>query len=617
MPSSDEVEKLREELAAREKEVDDLRTQAEMTESFVGDGEEGGARARAESTTEEAAAEKAALDERASALDERSSVLESREAALAKAEAELQQRKAEIEAAQASETKAEPATESPTANPSQDEQIATMEAKMNNLKSRANEKLKKIKADAEETLRNTVEEKDAKIAQLQQEVDRLQKEVERLQTEVEQVKQAHPVASALPDTGASDREIKDFIFANKTAMEIIDRNVRNKLEKERSTMTPTASADQEKVIAQKVEEATASVRAEQQQALEQKIEEARNAERALLTSRNAAKLSMIKGKLDVATAKWNVVATAAKETPEKAVKEVFDVASVAKPAPAAPKTEPTSTQPPAAVAIQPQTPAATVQPVSKQQSATTPAAPASAPLGQQQAAAGTEPQANGSTAGAFGQLPNNQSGFGNPFIQSTPQGLNQNQFGFGAQQQGGFGAPNPFLNQQHNSRPNSPFAQIQPQVQQSMQQQQPTMQTYQAPRGGAQNMNMRGQSGIPRGGSGIPVPGGGRGRGGPQQQQQQQIPVPNAGAQVNQQQFGRGTGGQRGGGGRGRGQQPGSPMNPGANTFVPGGAGGKGQKRGAEDDGTQQQQQQQRGKRHRGGRGGGGAGAGGDGTAAE
>ncbi|KAL1600410.1 Protein mlp1 [Paraconiothyrium brasiliense] len=569
--SSELVAQLKEDLAAREKEVEDLRTQAEIADSFVGNSEEASANPHTEPPMEQFAIEKDALEERRSALEER-------EAALAKAEAELEQRKAEIEAAQSSETHTQPATEPQTASPSQADQIAAMNVKMENLKEKANAKIKKIS----EEKRKTIEEKDAEISRLQEEVDRLQKEVARLQTEVEQLKQA-PTAPAFPSPDASDLEIKDFIKNSKTVKEIMDRNIRTKVE-------------------QRIEEVTASVRAEEQAALAQKIEDAKTAERNLVETRTKAKLSMAKNKTDGLTAKWNVVVAAAKDTPEKPVKDVFDVASAAKATAPAPKTEPTATQPFLAEGAQPQAPAVTA------------AAPAPTTPGQQQAqaATGAGPQSNGSNISTFGQLPNNHSGFGNPFSQSMNQGLNQKQFGLGSQQQGGFGAPNPFQNQQHNSRPNSPFGQLQPQMQQPMQQQ-PTMQSYQPPRG-AQNMNTRGQSGIPRAGSGIPVPGGGgRGRGGPQQP----VPGPNAGAQANQQQMLRGGGGGGRGqqGGRGRGQQPGSPMNPGANAFVPGGPGGKGQKRGAEDDGNQQQQQQQRGKRHRGGRGGGGAG--GDGASAE
>ncbi|KAL5428378.1 hypothetical protein PMIN04_000812 [Paraphaeosphaeria minitans] len=566
--SSVELQRLKEELAAREKEVEDLRTQAEIAESHVDNVEEAGAKQDVELPTEELAAEKDALEERKSALEER-------EAALAKAEAELQQRKAEVEATQ-------------SADPSRDEEKATMQAKMERMKQKANEMVR----TAREEEKKALEEKNV----LQEEVNQLRKEVEQLRAEVEQLKQAPP-ASALPGSDAPDLEVKNFIHQNKVVQEIIQRNVRTKVE-------------------QKMEEVTASIRAEEQQMMVQKIEEVKAAEKSLSDSRNTVKLSMSKNRLDNMTAKWNVVVAAAKETPEKPVKEVFDVASVAtKPPAEVTKPEPTTAS--ATVQnTQPQAPAATAQPASIQPTSATTTAPGSATSGPQQpqGPVGAGSQANGSNTSAFGQLGSNQPGFGHPFSQSVNQGmnqgLNQSQFGFGSQQQGGFGAPNPFLNQQHTSRPNSPFGQLQLQMQPHMQPQQ-TMQPYQAPRGG---QNTRGQSNIPRPGSGIPVPGGGRGRGGPQVP----MPLPNAGAQANQQQFGRGGGAGRGQGGRGRGQQPGSPMNPGANMFVPGGPGNKGQKRGPEDDGTQQQQQQHGKKRHRGGRGGGGAGGdGGDGAAAE
>lgn len=584
--SSDEIEKLKEELAAREKEVEDLRTQAEMASSIVADNEQAAANPDTEPSTDQLATEKAALAERMT-------VIEEREAALAEAEAELQQRKAEVEVAQLSETKPDPI-------------LAEMQRKMDVLKEKANTMLKKEKKNVEEKQAELLQ-KDAELKRKDEEIARLEQEVERLRSEIEQLKQAPPSStpsSTLPAIEASEREIQDYISRTPTAMNIIKRNVQKKLEETRSAAGPASSVDQEQLIAQKVEEATASIKAEQ----EEKIEQAKAGERKATEMRNAAKASMAKNKFDQLSAKWSVVVTAAKETPEKPVKEVFDVASVAKPAPPAPKPEPAApTMPAVSGSSQAQAPAPVAAVPAAPTQSTTPAT-----TGQQQ----NPPMANGPAASPFVQSSSKASNFGNPFVQAS-QGMNQNQavqgfqggfagqqpgsFGFAGQQQAQFGAPTMFPNQQQqNSRPNSPFAI-----------QQPNMQPYQPPRGG---MNTRGQSGIPRGNSGIPVAGGGRGRGG-----QQPMQGPNAGGQPGQQTFGRGggAGGRGGGGGRGRGggqQQPGSPMNPGANAFFPGGAGAKGQKRGAEDDGVQHQNQRG-GKRQRGGRGGGAAGA--DGAAAE
>ena len=160
-----------------------------------------------------------------------------------------------------------------------------------------------------------------------------------------------------------------------------------------------------------------------------------------------------------------------------------------------------------------------------------------------------------------------------------------------------------FQNQQ--GRPNSPFNQMQ----QPQQSQQPGRGRGDFGTGPAALRNITGQqqggqSSIPRGGAtGIPQPGG-RGRGGqPQQMQGLNTNVQGAG----QSQIGRGGGR---GGGRGRGGAPGSPgMNPGAQHFQPVGA-GRGQKRGAEDDGGGAQRG---GKRPRGGRGGAAGGSGGAG----
>ena len=578
--TSDEVEKLKEELAAREKEVEDLRTQTEMTGSLVESSGGSAANSGVESGTDHFAVGKAALEERTAAIEEREAALVTAEAELqqrkAEVEAELQQRKAEAEAAQASESKAEPAV------------IAEMQRKMDVLKEKANTMLKKEKKNVEDK-EAELTEKNAELERKNEEIARLEKEVERLRTELDQLKQvpSSSVSSTLPGVEASEREIQDFISRTPTAMNIIKRNVQKKLEETRNANGQTSNMDQEQIVAQKVEEATANIKAQQ----EQKIEEAKAAERKATEMRNAAKASMAKNKFDQLNAKWNVVVAAAKDTPEQPVKEVFDIASIAKPAPPAPKIEATTV--PATGSAQPPAPAP-AQPIVPSQPQT--------PVG-----------TNGSAAGPFGQFSGKGPSYGGQFAPVPNQGMNQTQpapgfqggfsgqqpgsFGFTGQHQTPFGAPNPFQSQQQqqNSRPNSPFAM-----------QQPSMQTYQPPRGG---MNNRGQSGIPRGNSGIPVPGGGgRGRGGPPSMQ-----GPNTGGQ---QGFGRGgTGGRGGGAGgnRGRGQtaQPGSPMNPGVNAFVPGGVSGKGQKRGPDDDGAQHQNQRG-GKRQRGGRGGGATG--GDGT---
>ncbi|KAJ4295155.1 Protein mlp1 [Kalmusia sp. IMI 367209] len=622
---SEEVEKLKEELAAREKEVEDLRTQADMADSFVGGSDETGAKAGPETSSDQLNAEKAALEERRAAIEER-------EASLAQAEAELEQRKADIETAGPSDIKDENAA---AASPIED-RIAANEKKLEKFRAKANDALRK-KKEENEALQKTIEEKDAEIV-------RLEKEVERLRTELEQLKQAGS-GSTLPGPGASDLEIKNFISASAVAKEIVRRNVQTQVEAIRnaSETGSTFNADQERIIAQrleeaaanarqassaeqaklvnqKVKEATANVRLEQSRILDQKIEEVKASEKNQAEKKFAAKESMLKNKSNNLKAKWDVVVEAAQKTPEKTVKEVYDVASVAKPPPPPAKTETsaqTPTRPPVenVQPVQAQIPAGTAQPASQPLGATSVASIPEA-SGQQQppASAGGIPQANGPKPSPFGQLPaSNHSSSGNPFQQALNQGTtfqtqpqNQNHFGFsGGNFQAGFGAPQqqqpqqqaPFLNQ-NNSRPNSPFNQ-----------QQPTQSfggrghgDFGTGPGALQNI-VRGQSSIPRGaGSSIPIPGS-RGRGGPQQQQQQQqLQNPNAAAHgAGQSGIGRGTGRGRGGG---RGQQPGSPMNPGAQAFQPGGA--KGQKRGAEDEGTGAQ----RGKRPRGGRGGGGAGGG-------
>lgn len=299
------------------------------------------------------------------------------------------------------------------------------------------------------------------------------------------------------------------------------------------------------------------------------------AKKADITTKQAGlKLQLKENTIAALKVKLSVIETAAKETPTEEVAKVW---AMANPSRTALKPE-GRTQPP-----QPSTPA---QPS------------AAVPYGQQQQGAAPMAhvhQANGTVSNTVGHVPQSpvaqqpdpflqtgSSTTANPFVQPL------NQMGRGLAQPGFTG-------------------QLQAPTTQLPQQQQ------QLGRGGLQAIRGAIQSNIPRGGAtGIPFPGG-RGRGQQGQSQPQGTNMnahgPGASSQI-------GRGGARGGG-RGRGQAhsvqsqqtQGSPgrggLNPGAQHFSPGT--GRGQKRGAEDDG---EGSVRGGKRPRG-RGGQGGGAGG------
>jgi nucleoprotein TPR len=565
---SEEIERLKQELAEARKEKDDLQTRVAIADSFTGNDAEANTRLTEEQVAERTASLKAALAES--------------EAKLANAQSEIEQLKAQLK-------------------PSDDTIPPHLNQKMENLKKKCNE---------------IVNKKTVKITALEEEIIELRKQLESAESAPKQSPGEEAAASnittsvkteTLPGPTTTDREIQDWINDNSVARAIIKRTVLKRLQEakagqDKSTVPNTeeplvfTETDQGKVLAQKIEEVTAALKAEHEKDVADKVEK----QRETVEKRFAAKDSLNKGRFNKLNAQWNVVETAAKEEPNKPVKEVYDLAKTAKPPPAPIAGTPIKVQPPAQPPAQPASLA--VQP-GQAQPVNVPTAMV-APNGTTQHQ--TAPQ---SISHPNGIMPNAPSQQVNPFAQSHGMGFPnpmQNQtgagLGFGGSlPQPGFAASHnqqaPFFQQQHG-RPNSPFGQ--PQLQHQHQQ---------AGRGrgdfgtgpaalrnivGQQPMN---QSSIPRGGaSGIPQPGG-RGRGG----QQQQVQGPNANAQGSgQSQIGRGGGR---GGGRGRGGQgptPGSPgMNPGATNFQPGG--GRGQKRGAEDDGGGTQRG---GKRPRGGRGG-------------
>lgn len=319
-------------------------------------------------------------------------------------------------------------------------------------------------------------------------------------------------------------------------------------------------------------------------------------------------------------AKLTVVEEAAKTTPEKPVGEVWEVAKVAK---APPKEDATRTAA-AKTPSKPVQPAGQVSVTPSPSPAVANAAPQPGQMGQtpsQPAAEIVAPQ-NPFQPSPFNQAPAPQPSFGASGSFGRPSGPPiQAQQNAAASQirppsqagqntglpQPGFGFQSAGQNQANVSCPNSPFVQ-------APQQQQPgpqagrgrgqdnvgtgpaalrsiVGQSQQQPQPGAPQ-----QTGIPRPGGGIPRPAG-RGAGAQQQGQ-------NAGPS----QIGRGGGRGGRGGGRGGGAAGGQGLNPNAPGFSPGQA-GRGQKRKGGDDGDESQRGGH-GKRARGGgRGGQGGGA--------
>jgi nucleoprotein TPR len=600
--SSEEFEKLKEELAVAQKEAEDLRTRADMADSSLSVTAEDGT-----SIPEQVAQQVAAI----------------------RAELEAKHQEQANAAERAAEQKHQDRTDK--------------------MKKKLNEALKKRNEENEETIQTLKNEHEMKIGQLNSEH---QADLARIRQEAQT--NAAPDASSTStnktaeDTGApeatvkteinpsewSEQQVRELITGNAVVKKMLSLNVTKKVDEARAKF----QAEQDMVIAEKVKQDVEGAKAKVKEEVEKMWK---------------AKFSLKENGLKNAQAKIEVVQKTAQETPEKPVGEVWEIAKVAKPVPAVQPPKPSPASQPASLASLTGQSNPLPSPVPAANTFQAIGLPAS-----QQNNASSLPQSNGANVGTFGPSPFgqpsfSQSGpamgagaFGRPshvsqnqgsqpfFASAQPMGQNHlpspNQ---GGQPFGGFNGPAQpgFKNgqsqslQQHTtttSRPNSPF---------TAPQQQPGQQPTQGGRDRGQENVGTGpavlrdlvgqnqgqpipsqqlhQSGIPRGG-GIPRPGG---RG--QFNQQSQGNAQGAGQSNIGRGGGRGARGGRGGGniqtnvpgGQGQGQSSPRQLNPSAMGFQPGGGAGRGQKRSREEGGDADGGYQG-GKRPRGGGRGGPAG---------
>ncbi|KAJ4855693.1 TPR/MLP1/MLP2-like protein domain-containing protein [Trichoderma breve] len=314
-----------------------------------------------------------------------------------------------------------------------------------------------------------------------------------------------PAPSGPPDLSQlDDSSIRQFLASNATVKNIIAANIRKKMDAE-----------------------SAKIKSE----YEGKITAARDQAQLMESKKSTLRINMAENKLRHATAKLGVVETAANETPQKPVVEVWEVAKA------------TQAPPPAPAAAKPPAPAsATTTPVRQPSiSGSTPASTAAPPATTPSQAATQpppEPKAADSAAPAGGNIQPPQAS--NPFAVPTT---------------GGSAAPNPFVQTDAAAAPAAQPAQPQqglPQAQQPTQAPQPSQLPQIPPQ-----PQQQGQMPVR---SGIPMPrGGGRGRGGAY------VPPSQRGAAGNE--AGQGHAG-RGGRGGARGGRGG--MNAAASEFQPG-----------------------------------------------
>lgn len=623
--SSEDIEKLREELASAQKEVEDLRTRVEMAGSSVDTSTEEGTVSTSEQIAQQVAAIKAELEakskEHATAADQKAtqrneSMKKKLNERLKAEREEFEEKIRNLKSAHEAETeriKSENQAEIERLRkegPSQTLPVPSNDSTTESLTAETKPAVK-VEGTAPLDLTNDqvtalVQHNDRVKGMIRQTV--LKQMAPQIAKEVAKLKEQHA------------KEIEELKAANAKELEELRATHAKQLEEIRATSGEGKSSLSPEDLNKQLDEAKAKAKHETELLWKSKHS---------LVSNRGAKLK----------AQIDVVEQAAKETPQRPVGEVWQDAKVAKPAPAVqppkPSTESKAAQPTTQTGQQGNI--AAQQPLSNQAAFSTP--------GQQP---GHGPQPNGATGGTFGQSAFGQPSFGqsgqavsgtfgrpsnsNQPFQPLSQGLNQNrptmanqggQLGFSGLAQPGFmGGPNQVQQENANtSRPNSPFNQ--PPAPHNVQPQQggrgrghdnvgtgpAALRSLVGQNQGQAQGPQGNQSSIPRGG-GIPVPSG-RGRG-----HQQNPPNSNQGNVQGHgaSQIGRGGGrggrGGRGGGnistnapggqsqGQGQGQNSPRQLNASAPGFQPGL--GRGQKRGREEGG-EGDAAHQGGKRARGG----------------
>ena len=319
--ASEEVEKLREELAVARREVEDLRTQAEAAEAAASNAN-GAPQAEAQPSTEQLDATKAQLEER--------------EAKIAELELALQQRQAVLDQR---ETK-----------------IANRESKANDLREQANNKIRSIRKE-------TDEEK----AKLTAEIDHLKKQISagtsatpgtpKAPTTETPIK-AEPVS--WPE--ANKDQIRVWINSNKEAKEVLQmlinkykvplekdvealkkkiEELTKELETLKSSEKPSGAADQNAADNHAADLAIA--KAEHEANLKTQLEQLE----VRMNRQADLKVKLTKGQLSALKVKWAVFEKAAKDTPAEEVAKVFEEAKNAKDTAPAQSSTPAGAQPPA------------------------------------------------------------------------------------------------------------------------------------------------------------------------------------------------------------------------------------------------------------------------------
>ncbi|KAK8085096.1 Protein MLP1-like protein [Apiospora hydei] len=298
---------------------------------------------------------------------------------------------------------------------------AELEAKARELEeneqARLHQRSEKMKSQLNAKLKEKAAQMDAEREEFKQEKDKLQEqfklqlEQERKIWEVEQgsapadtkspaTPSKAPVPStpsgtpAIPTNLENEAEVRDFIAKNPTVKSILANNIKSKIAQE----TKKLKDECEQLHVSKAE-------------VDAKIAQAREQAQKLMQSKTTLQVNMADNKARAATAKLSVVETAAKETPQRPVVEVWNIAKDTKAPPPAPKLPTPGTAAPAASAAS----AASTLPSAPK----APSAPESAPNGAPSQAA--KPAAAGSSLPKLAPAPVNPFAPANASNPSTTQ----------------------------------------------------------------------------------------------------------------------------------------------------------------------------------------------------
>ncbi|OCK81180.1 hypothetical protein K432DRAFT_404025 [Lepidopterella palustris CBS 459.81] len=405
--SSETIEKLKEELAAAQKEADDLRTSAAIVATTTNNIDDG-SKSVSDQVTEQVALIRAELEVHHA---ER----------VKQAEDQYQARADKMRKSLSS--KLTDGKEAIRQTMRQEHEVA-----MEQLRLEHQTEIQRIISEHAAQIERVRQEAQAALEQTPQQQATASTDGSRKTSDP--IETGSPVkAEAKPSAWKpSELEIKDLVATNPVVKNIVSRNIQNKLNAERETIIAKVKEEQEKITAEKLEEA------------KQIAEKSKASAVDMEGKRQSLKLNMAENRVKLANAKLEVVEQAAGNTPQRPVAEVWEIAKLAKPKPAPPAqplkpAEASQDAPPSQTIPPVQTPQPMQAALSAQPGQPTPSQPAPTTLPTQQVQSPTGPQTQTQPQGfTLGPPSTPASAFGQPTQQPKTQPSQPSTFGRPSQQ---------------------------------------------------------------------------------------------------------------------------------------------------------------------------------------